>query len=346
MSYYSYVSRTPTLSDSTDWSSYTWWRGPNSPVMLQITCVSPDGGDYKQFWYRPWGGGVQGWDGGMSAKWEGCWEYLNAYTDRWYHAPERQDLSDDLKWDTWSELCDAYGSYRLIATSTLPWDNTPRGLKSPGWDGQTVPKGYFYTTGTGKCLNFEVGARKFKAWLYQQGVWVNWYRESIGFRGHVDFFTLGIDLNGDGDDTDPGEQNTFNFEPSAAEPDPEIVASSIKALNRNPLVGTLADNPSLGTNFARTRFMHKVVGKVTWRSGNPIGAALEDGSNLRLFGVPPDDHYESIRYYFPLDMGLPGGTWLGTYWRGWGLVERLRGFNYTTQPPLMLWTSPDNLEKF
>jgi hypothetical protein len=347
MSYYSFVSRTPTLSDSTDWSSYTWWRGPNSPIMLQITAVSPDGGDYKQFWIRPrsWGYGVQGPDGGMDDFRNGKWQYLDCISDRWYHAPERQDLSDDWKWESWAELCATFGNYHIMATSMLPWGEG--GLKSPGWDGQTVPKGYFYTTGTGKGLNFEVGARKFKAWLYQQGAWVNWYRESIGFRGHVDYFTLGIDLDNDGIYPEPGEVVTYDFEPSPNEPEPAVVASSIKALDRNPLVGTLADNPPYATNFARTRFLHKVVGKVTWRTGNPIGAALEDGSKIRQFykGEPPEPYFESIRYYFPLDYGLPSGTWLNSWWRGWGLVERLRGFNYTSRPPLMLWTDPDHLEK-
>jgi hypothetical protein len=40
----------------------------------------------------------------MRSPW-GVWQYLNAFTDRWYHCPEWADLSDEREWADCNALC-------------------------------------------------------------------------------------------------------------------------------------------------------------------------------------------------------------------------------------------------
>src|SRR5262249_33101901 len=128
---------------------------------------------------------------------------------RWYtFGPPEQEFAG------WTNLLASYGEWKLVPTSkTAP----PDGWLSAGWDQSTKPPGIPTATATGRCLNFEIGARKSPADLFFETnvEWNNFYR---GFKGYVDHFAFGID----------GNTVTYDFEPAANAAPPAITELSIK----------------------------------------------------------------------------------------------------------------------
>ncbi|MGC8861289.1 MAG: hypothetical protein ACP5R5_00785 [Armatimonadota bacterium] len=366
--YCSFVSRNPTLlapgiADS-GWSSYKQaWYNPRHPIQLQFFVrhpTNPDPSLYMQFWYRPWGSdpfiGDCASDGRL-----GIWEELIAIgpgnTGKWL-SPNYWEGNPTRAFNSWDEVLNSYHpsdpqhvpfkDYVLMDTSTsYPW-------KSPGYKGATDPPGMPMCTGTGKCLNFEVGAR-FWRFILPTGEQRTWYPESVGFRGQIDHFVLEIDRNEDGDVNDPGESAVYDFEPPADDPGPRIVYLNQRALDPRNQLDTLMEklgepdnkydpmqNPLKDTKDARLYdVLYKISGRVTDKL-NPW-FTLDDGANL----VDPSTGLPLHTMVWTLDEPSPS-TWIpynyanpGEYWTSWGFLERFRA---TGSPPFVLkpfimWTS-------
>lgn len=232
LKYTGYVSDMVTYNATT-----TEWKYPREPICLQFV-ITDAAGNRRNLWFRPWSNKPQGHGyGGNPADQMAQWityDCINCTPQ--FQGPKAtitplwSEPQSNQVFKSWAEVCAAYGSWTLVATSTT-FDPANGQFKSPGWDNSTTPIGAVTATGTGMPLNFEVGARKFA----YNGIWgatsnTNWFPESINFRGYVDTFTLGVDFNGDGDDEDPGENTTFDFEPAAATPTPRLVAMNLRSI--------------------------------------------------------------------------------------------------------------------
>lgn len=368
MKYYALVSGVPNLLApavwDTNWTSWNgWWYNPRFPIQLQF-CVDGPGGR-KQFWYRPWGGstiiGDNCSDGRLS-----IWEQYDCRDDvvdpenppppgsggRWL-CPPYYDGEDFTTYETWNDVLAAYGDYTLVATSTT-YDPGTGQWKSVGWKGNTEPRGLPMATGTGKCLNFEVGAR-----------FVTWRTESLGFRGQMDYFELDIDRNDDGDVTDPGESAVYDFEPAPEDHGPRMVYLSQKCLDdmntQDALLGRrgepenkydLVANP-LRINREERLFdvMYKVSGRVSDKSNAFF--VLDDGTGL---GLPLQVRTMLYKRWQPSMPGVP--AYDGDYWSSWGLLERFRpsgevGWDTSVPPvyhpavgkPFLIWTAKTHNRK-
>lgn len=354
MKYFCFQSKIPTrTTHPSSWESWNaWWIYPRQPICLELTAESPDGSGRLQFWFRPWSTSkVSGDNSGRQNRrwlWYDC---INGtpqvqVTRRWYvyrGLAEDGVTSLDQVFDSWSELVAVYGDWKLVSTSNDPW---PIGYKSAGWDETTDPPGSPTCTATGKCLNFVVGARKGQTHIYgpdndyQLNV-VNWAGYYWGLRGNLDFFTLGIDLNGDGDDADPGERITYNFEPSPADLPLRKVATNQEA-TYDRIMGVhvrqgshewrLVD-PVL--NYCPTM----ICGKVT--KINNVCFELDDGSN-----IPMKTRVYLIRNLYNYYDSASGYTFpaTGQYWCVWGWLEKPRFFP-DVQKPLCLWTNIFNCKR-
>ncbi len=301
LKYYTYVSRNPTRhgGNSNLWDSWTWWRYPKQPISLQLTIEKADGSDRRQIWYRPWGATVKGDDLNESAI--GRWQFFDCRAQgRWLVAPD-YDGNPSYSLESWSHVLAGFGNYRLVQTSTVPWSEG--GWMSPGWKGSTNPTGNPRCTGTGMCLNFQVGARFYQFRWPGESSSVSWWPESVGFRGHMDFFTLGID----------GKEVTYNFEPSVADDGPSIVYTKQKSL----------EHAVSRTQHAQENYMFRISGKVVER-GNPY-FSIDDGSGI---GIP-------TRVYW---MNNPAVV--GQYWTVWGFAERPRWTAVTA--PFLIWADPSH----
>lgn len=201
-------------------------RYPYQPFMLTLT-VKDAQGNRRQLWYRPWG--IIGWP-----HWNNRRDWLTldaiamsstpdhgggAAAPVWYEAVTDKVYPD---WETvlngnGADLA-GLGDFTLVPTST-GWKNSGRGdydWKSPGWDSSTSPVGAAAATGTGKCVNFWVGARKSS---HPRLAWGG-ALESVGFMGYVDSFTLGVDY-GD-EQTSNVVETTYDF--ASDDPAPARVA--------------------------------------------------------------------------------------------------------------------------
>lgn len=362
-----FVFKVPSRSTGGKWDSWNaWWIGPRQPICLELTAESPDGSERLQFWFRPWQTSkVSGDNCQRQARrwiWYNCvsgQSYIQT-RPRWYVykglAEDGVTSLDEVYW-SWDELIAVYGNWKLVATSTNAW---PAGYKSAGWDNQTSPQGSPTCTATGKCLNFQVGARKGLCHIYgpdneyQLNV-VNWAGFQWGFRGNVDLFTLGIDLNGDGDDTDTGERINYDFEPSQSDPTPDIVSIAGKTAE-DAIMGTMVQgfNNHYEKEFPPILDYYpvKISGPVT--KFNNACFEIEDGSYLPFVtGDGVSRHgiqvwlirdnnvtYAAPQYTFPAT---------GQVWSAWGFLEKLRfkpwaGETYENRP-WCLWTSYFNCQR-
>ena len=299
LEYYAYNAHIPVrTSNPKHWTSWKgWWTYPRQPVQLQLTACSPDGKLRKQFWFLPWQKfKIRGENCGRHCK---KWLRYDAIhfnnpggcmAGRWFtFGPPRQQFA------SWSDLVKAYGDWVLAPTSTAGLARG--GWKSPGWDKATDPPGAPACTATGRCLNFVVGARKSAAAVYadEKTQWSNDYR---GFKGYVDYFTLGID----------GKSVTYNFEPPAAAQPPRIIPmTNSQAAKLKP------DSPDLV----------KLTGTVVERTGAMF--ALDDASGC------------VIRGFLYKDIVTPENpTKVGQRWTVWGHMESVP-FQPADEPPL-IWT--------
>ncbi len=347
MTYYAYVSKIATRhgGDSTLWDSWTWWRFPGQPIMLQITCQAPASFPYgapynrAQLLYRPWGTTIKGDD--LNEYVVGLWTFYDCINQgRWMLSPGNHNQSP-VPYESWADALSApidvgdyHGSlaeWTLMATSYSYEGTYGTGYKSPGWNNSTSPPGWTNTTGTGKTLNFEVGARLFQIKWPGATTMTAWWPESALFRGHMDFFTLGIDKNSNGHDNDPGEKFTYNFEPADTEPDPRIayVNQSVFATNRDGVLRARPDDGIFDNLF-------KVSGWVT-ATGNLAGNPwfeLDDGTGLTR---PTRVYTQRIQ------TGDEFGLAVGQRLEAWGLAERPRWT--AVGAPYLLWADVSNVRQ-
>jgi hypothetical protein len=149
-----------------------------------------------------------------------------------------------------------------------------------------------------------VGARKEWAAVFGPEA-IRWANDYRGFKGYIDWFTLGID----------GKNVTYNFEPSARAKPPAIVALSNKdAANVKP------DDPHLvrisGTVVDRTNAMF----------------VLDDGSGCLLYG------------FLYKDIKTPDNpAKVKDRWSVLGHIERVP-FEPADGPPL-IWTCVGHMRK-
>ncbi len=363
LSYWAYVSKVPTRqqdgSSPDNWDSWSQgWLYPSQPIMVQFTVRMPPALGYGDFYgrvqlqYRPWSDTVNSIKG--DPKYEdglGIWKLYDCLNSgRWMLSGCDKDAAM-VEIPNWTSLLSytvglpgntcTLGECELMATTTS-YSKYGADYKSPGWNGTTAPEGWTNTSGTGKTLNFEVGARMSTQLWPGETARTNWARlESIGFRGQMDWFTLGIDKNGDGDDADAGEKFTYNFEPAATDTRPTITYLSLKDLARGG-VNTIFETKQ---DIHKYDFLYKVSGRVT-ATGNLADNPwfeLNDGSNIsptvrvypcRITNVPGDfyppsetEMWDACGFLeiprWPYTVGEPTITLPYVLWSDVGKVQRL-----------------------
>jgi len=299
MEYYAYNAHIPVrTSNPKHWTSWKgWWTYPRQLVQIQLTAQSPDGKQRKQFWFMPWQKfKIRGENCGRHCK---KWLRYDAIrfnhpggcmAGRWFtFGPPREQFA------SWADVVKAYGNWTLVPTSTTSFARG--GWKSAGWDKTTDPPGAPACTATGTCLNFVVGARKAREAVFEPDVtqWSNDYR---GFKGYVDWFTLGID----------GRKVTYNFEPAAQGKPPRII--------------TLSNKQAAKVRPDSTDLV-RITGTVVARTGAMF--ALDDGSGY------------VIRGFLYKDIVTPENpARMGQRWTVWGHMERVP-FQPANEPAL-IWT--------
>jgi len=194
------------------------------------------------------------------------------------------------------------GTWTLVPT-TYPGDY----YCSPGYKGSTTPGGFTCSTGTGKCLNFEVGARFVNMTKWPDGSNTNWFTESINFRGHMDHFTLGVD----------GVNVAYDFEPAPGDVGPRNVFTNQRNLNKSLT--------AMGTRI-QNNFMFKITGKVKNRLNAYFD--LDDGTGNAL----------PTRVYWMNNFAQVGQTW-----EVWGFIERARWSPGST--PYLVWTDDSHARR-
>lgn len=384
LGYFSFMSKIPTWTGAKKtevgwWGKSTWWRGPLQPIQLQLTIQSPDGAEKRQLWYRPWGLNFSG-DNGVSepGSQKGRWQYLNCLTEgKWYMPCTGTNLnSREYGWDepgSWSNVMafqlpegplPAFSNWKLAATT-----------KTPGWDARTSPTGTVISNGTGKPINFFLGARVssvtqatevrsedgltypvpetclfLQNWpgypeldpntgLPYQPFTKNWAGSSNGSRCQVDYFTLGFD----------NVDETYDFEPPASDPPTPILASSHRSLD-------VLRSPTMFFQNQWTGNLYRIVGKVG--AVNNQWFEIEDGSMLTYLDKGYDPDYVNqilpgqIRVYLPDDAFRSDPLWIagGERVTVVGFVEPLR-YAFPSPPelgrdassPLMMWTNVNNI---
>ena len=306
MEYYAYNAHVPVgTSNPKHWTSWKlWWTYPRQPIQLQLTAQSPDGRQRKQFWFMPWQKHkIRGENCGRHCRKWLRYDAVNfnnpgaCMCGRWFtFGPPPQEFA------SWADLIKAYGDWTLVPTSTAGFADG--GWKSAGWDNTTGPAGAPACTATGRCLNFVVGARKDCAAVFGREA-VRWANDYRGFKGYVDWFTLGID----------GKNVTYNFEPAAGARAPRIIElSNRQAASMKP------DSDDLV----------KITGRVVERSGAMF--ALDDGSG------------RVIRGFLYRDIKTPENpAKVGERWSVWGHMERVP-FEPADEPPL-IWTCVGHMTK-
>lgn len=339
LEYYAYLGHIPTGNSGGDYTSWKgWYRYPHQPISLQITAESPDGTQRRQFWWMPWGAinlskpeTIRGDNSGRyGTKWL-RYDCINFnYPDdnmggRWYQAGHYTYDSGTGIWttivaeetfNTWSALVAVYGSWKLVAASTT-YDPDSNQWKSPGWDDATVPPGRPTCTATGKCINFQWGARKTGPadlhLFYETGR--SWENCTQLGKGLIDRFTLGIN----------GVNVTYDFEPAADAKPPQIVVINNKA----------AYDAVIHSKSVQSRQLVKIVGRVVPVEGEAAWFAIG-------FNDTTNDSLDPLRIRGILSersTGLrPADMYDGQTWSVWGYMERM-----PFQPansPMLIWTTP------
>ncbi len=307
MEYYAYNAHLPVrTSNPKHWTSWKgWWTYPRQLIQLQLTACSPDGKRRKQFWFLPWQKfKIRGENCGRHCK---KWLRYDAIrfnhpggcmVGRWFtFGPPRQQFA------SWADVVRAYGDWVLAPTSTVSFARG--GWRSAGWDKTTDPPGAPACTATGMCLNFVVGARKGREAVFEPEV-TQWSNDHRGFKGYVDWFTLGVD----------GKNVTYNFEPSPSARPPRVIPMSNKeAMKLKPDSTDLVE----------------ISGTVVERTGAMF--ALDDGSG------------PIIRGFLYKDIKTPENpARVGQRWRVRGHMERVP-FQPAGEPPL-IWTCVEHMKRW
>lgn len=357
MKYFGFNSKIPTrTTHGSGWENWQdYWIHPRQPICLEITAEDPnDPTNRLQFWFRPFQTAKVSGDncGRQNRRW--LWyDCVNGtpqiqVTRRWYVykglAPDGTTGLDEA-YDSWDLLKAVYGNWKLVSTSTT-FDPANGQYKSAGWDNTTNPVGTPTCTATGMPINFEVGARKGWSVIYtmENTTPVNWAGYYWGFRGNIDLFTLGIDFNNDGDDADPGELVTYNFEPSESEPDPTIATIMSRDIY-NPVIGwpvIVGGTELRGRGPAMENVYHRIVGKVTNIGNTQVRLGFDDGVKPAL-GYTNVWLVRNINTYYNSAAGYvwPG---FGQWWTTWGWLEKSKFFPATPKP-YCLWCSYFSLQR-
>jgi hypothetical protein len=376
MEYYSFVDKCPTKftslkSEQGWWGKSSWWGSVQQPIQLQLTVLSPDDSEMRQLWHRPWGGNFVGDDGlGEPGSKKGRWQRFNCMTaGKWYipsngTSPNTLEYGfDDQGGNAWSKVLSfsfPEGTYGPLSG----WKLATTG-KSPGWKGNSIPPGSINSNGTGKPINFFVGARTNGVsqqkdsngniiacgFLLQYNppppaidpttnkpykpLTVSWYNHAFGTRAQIDYFTLGFN----------GVSETYDFEPALSDPPVRTVALTEKSL-KDVLAGTL------GT---KTNFLFKITGQVAPSPTNQnLGFVIEDGTKLTYNdpGYSPD--YINTIMPGPVRIFLPDDDpafnqdplWIGPgdIVSVVGMVEPLR-FSGGPSDLMVMWTNINKLTK-
>lgn len=384
MDYYSFCGKTPVRyaglkTELGWWGKSSWWNGPQQPIQIHLTIQSPDQSTTRQLWFRPWGYNYVGDDGltepgSQKGRWQWfhCLDIGPGSQNKWY-MPCCGTTPNCLERGWYPE--GQTSSWRLMLDDSLPEGNLGQfrnwklvaSDKSPGWPDQpfsepaypditvirTDPIGTYNSTGTGKPINFFVGARVAEVQskldesgeqipdtsLFLQGGNIRWVNGSYGERAQIDHFTLGFD----------GVDETYDFEPAPEDAPAQICASSHRSLDvlRSPTM--FACNQWTGNLF-------RVVGKVEYVNNQWF--EIEDGSKLTYLdkGYEPDYINQilpgRIRVYLPDDgfrsdpLWIGGGELVSIH----GYIEPIR-FAFPNPPelgrdassPLVMWTNINNV---
>jgi len=148
------------------------------------------------------------------------------------------------------------------------------------------------------------GARKEDAAVYDTEI-LKWANDFRGFRGYIDWFTLGID----------GKCVTYNFEPAAEVAPPKIIEMS---------------NKQAATMDPYGKDLVKIRGTVVNRTNAMF--ALDDGSGCVVMGIL----YRDIKT-------SENPARLGERWSVSGHIERVP-FEPDDGPPL-IWTSVSHMRQ-
>lgn len=370
LDYYSFCGKTPCRYEGKKtelewWGKHSYMRGPQQPIQLQITIQSPDRSELRQVWYRPWGYNFTGDDGlDEPGSQKGRWQWFNCLVARpggegkWYMpCSGTSPNSLEYGWSNWAtmlafQLPDGplppFSQWVIADPAVIP--------KTPGWNNMTVPTGTVNGNGTGKPINFFLGARVSKIYqaldetggtiegtsLWLQGADIQWVNHSYGARAQIDHFALGFSGSG---------SVTYDFEPAADEPPAHILSASHRSLDVLRTPGMAAGNQWNGN-------LYRITGRVVAQSGGVNQYfQFEDGSQLTYVnsGYDPLWTYQTlpgpIRVYLPNDAFRGDPWWIST--GDWvtvvGFIEPLR-YAYPVYPypreansPLMMWTNINNL---
>jgi hypothetical protein len=198
------------------YSTYLAWRGcefPNTPpypqghpamqpwqLQIAIRKGGPSDPNFRWLMFRP--NGLLGNDFQTSRyeRWI-TWDCLSPNAI-WYEA----FTGKQGNWDFWFNPVTGYYKNAVLAN---PCDPTP----NASWDMSTScgAAGGFWT-GTGKALNFEIGARKQTANIFGRSSWA-WWRESFRALSFLDNFTIeAIDTSDPSNPVTLIPETTYDFE--------------------------------------------------------------------------------------------------------------------------------------
>lgn len=356
-------------------------RHPQQPFMLTLT-ITDQFGNRRQLWYMPWGPPL-GWPFWNNRR---AWltiDAINMTSDPDFAlgqpAPVWYEFWSQKTFYSWQEVIDFYYTneptrdWRLVPTSTY-WDPSspkdPLGWKSAGWGSDTTPPGDPRATATGKCLNLWVGARK--ASVNELGAWV---QQSMNFAGYVDSFSLGVDLDENGE-LEPEEQTTYDFASDGPAPTVAAVCNTGQSRwNSNaPWEYPYAEyRRSMDNHFVRGQvnqhqFLYRFFGQVLDLTAEGGGPAYDDasGTNTQEFYFtiwdgtyanvstafdPSGKAKATVRVRWPRQDSYPDeffwpvkvGDWVAV--TGF-LYDRYYSAGDATPPPAEITSSPANLQVY
>jgi hypothetical protein len=333
------------------------WLYPSQPMMMQLTVRMPLEMGYGEFYgrvvltYRPWGESIKGDTKNEAGI--GRWLFYDCLSSgQWMLSGTDKD-APMVAIPSWSALLNytvgqsgnqtTLGNCELTP-STNYYQKWGPGYKSPGWNGTTNPEGWPNTNGTGKAINFTLGARMSVNKWPGETVMTSWaHMESIGARAQMDWFTLGIDKNGNGNDNDAGEKFTFNFEPAADDTRPTIAYISQKDLRKGGVNAVIENRTSAICKAGVYDTLFKIAGRIPDGGVGNLSAnpwfEVNDGSNLSA----PTRAYTNL-------IGNPDNLWLdaGQFKQAWGFLEIPRWpytvGNPTIELPYVLWTDESHVQ--
>lgn len=366
MEYFSFMSKTPTKTGGLKnelewWGKASWMGGPQQPIQLQLTIQSPDLSEMRQVWYRPWGYNVTGDDGLTEpGSKKGRWQWFNCLAQGQWYMPCTGTTPNTLEygWETWGEMC----SFQLPDGPLPPFGQwvlaDPAAIsKTPGWNEQTVPTGTINATGTGKPINFFLGARISRVYsaldeygeeipntgLFLQGGNISWCNHMNGGRAQIDHFKLGFGAEG---------TETYDFEPPLDAPPVRILSASHRAMD-------ILRSPTMHAGNEWSGNLFRVTGRVAPQDSSVNQYFLiEDGSNLTYMNCGYDPLWIHQTLPGPIRVYLPDDFFRGTPWwistGDWvtvvGYLEPLRyafpspaSYPRIPHSPLCLWSNINNL---